>query len=242
VNLHGDSSVGRRADRGASAVELLVATATGLALAALCGQAFAVSHATYRSAVTKLDRDQQAQYALAVIAAEVGAIVDVPRSTGCLSRGVQIAPGQMEFSANLYDRDTLLLDAASSGSRDVVVATRDVFEPGDIVRLTDPGERDDPSDDMSQCARIGNMSTDRLTLETALARSFPARSPVALVNRVTYRLDEHARLMRTQDGGTQRIADHVLGFEVEQAGRLLTIRLTMQDVPTRLRRLVVDSP
>jgi hypothetical protein len=242
VNLRGDGPVGRRADRGASAVELLVATATGLALAAVCGQAFSVSHATYRSAVTKLDRDQQAQSALAVIAAEVGAIVDVARSTECPSRGIQIAPGRMEFSANLYDRDTLLLDAASSGSRDVVVATRDVFEPGDVVRVTDPGELDDPSDDMSQCARIATISIDRLTLETALARSFPARSPVVLVNRVTYRLDGYARLMRTQDGGAQRIADHVVGFDVEQAGRLLTIRLTMQDVPTRLRRLVVDRP
>jgi hypothetical protein len=242
VNLRRDGSVDLREERGASVGELLVATATGLVLAALCGQAFAVSNATYRSAVTKLDRDQQAQSALAVIAAEVGAIVDAPRSTGCPSRGIQIAPGRMEFSANLYDRDTQLRDAALSGSRDVAVATRDVFEAGDMVRLTDPGAFDDPSDDASQCVRIANISTDRLTLETALARSFPAQSAVALVNRVTYRLDGQARLMRTQDGGTQRIADHVVGFDVEQTDRLLTIRLTMEDVPTRQRRLVVDRP
>lgn len=220
-------------------VELLAATATGLVLAALCGRAFAVSHATYRSAVTTLDRDQQAQFALAVMAAEVGAIVDTPGSTGCPSRGLQITPGRVEFSANLYDRDTLLRDAAVSGSRDVVVATRNGFEAGDMVRLTDPGEIDDPSDDASQCARIVEIITDRFTLDPALTRDFPAQSAVALINRVTYRLDGQARLMRTQDGGTQRIADHVVGFEVEHAGGLVTIRLTMADLPTRLRRLVV---
>ncbi len=229
----------RATERGASVVELLVATAIGLALAALCGQAFATAHATYRSAATRIDRDQSTQFALGLISAEVGMIVDAPWSTGCPSRGIQIAPGRMEFSANLYDRDTKLRDPASSGGHEVIVDAGDAFETGDMVMLTDPGEPADPYDDASQCARIANISTDRLTLDSALGRPFPARSAVVLVNRVTYRLDGQARLMRTQDGGTQRIADHVVGFDVEQAGGLLTIRLTRQDVPTRLRRLIV---
>jgi hypothetical protein len=147
----------------------------------------------------------------------------------------------MEFSANLYDRHTLLRDAVSAGSLDVIVVAGDAVEAGDTVMLTDLGELHDPADDTSHCARLVAISGDRLTLEAALPRSFPTGSPVTLVNRVTYRLDAQGRLMRTQDGGTQRVADHVVGFDVEQAGRLLTIRLTMQDVPTRLRRFVVNG-
>jgi hypothetical protein len=230
-----------RAERGASVVELLVATAVGLVLAALCGQSFALSQSSYRAAATRIDRDQHAQFALALIAAEVGAAIDPPISTtGCPTRGIQITQGRMEFSANLYDRHTELRAPVSPGSMDVVVAGTAV-EAGDTVMLTDLGEFHDPADDTSHCARIVAISGDRLTLDAALPRSFPTESPVTLVNRVTYRLDAQGRLMRTQDGGTQRVADHVVGFDVEQAGRLLTIRLTMQDVPTRLRRFVVNG-
>ncbi|MFZ5876896.1 MAG: PilW family protein [Nitrospirota bacterium] len=232
---------GRRSERGASVVELLVATAAGLIVAALCGHALFLSQASYRSAATRIDRDQHAQFALALIGAEVGAVVDAQTSTGCPSRGIRITPGRMEFSANLYDRHTVLRDAALSGSWEAVVAAGDAVEAGDTVMLTDPGEGHDPSDDVSHCARIASRSMDRLRLEAALPRAFPAGSPVALVNRVMYRLDGQARLMRTQDGGTQRIADHVVGFEAEQAGRLLTIRLSMQDLPTRLRRIMVEG-
>jgi hypothetical protein len=231
-----------RSERGASLVELLVATAVGLTLAALCGQAVALSQTSYRSAATKIDRDQHAQFALALIGAEVEAVVDPPTSTtGCPTRGIQITPGRMEFSANLYDRHTVLRDPVSSGSLDVVVVAGDAVEAGDTIMLTDLGELHDPADETSHCARIVRISGDRLSVEGALPRSFPSGSPVTLVNRVMYRLDAQARLMRTQDGGTQRIADHVVAFDVEQVGGLLTVRLTMQDVPTRLRRWVVEG-
>jgi hypothetical protein len=242
VNLTHTFRVGRSSERGASVVELLVATAMGLTLAALCGQAVALSQASYRSAATRIDRDQHAQFALALIGAEVEAVVDAATSTGCPSPGIQITPGRMEFSANLYDRHTALRDAAPSGNLDAVVFAGGEFEVGDTVMLTDPGEPGDPSDAVSHCARIAGIAGDRLTLETALPRAFASGSRVVLVNRVTYRLDGQARLMRTQDGGTQRIADHVVGFKVEQTGRLLTIRLTMQDIPTRMRQFAVESP
>jgi type II secretory pathway component PulJ len=223
-------------------VELLVATAVGLTLAALCGQALAVSQTSYRSAAAKIERDQHAQYALALIGAELGAAVYPPVSTtGCPSRGIQITPGRMEFAANLFDRHTVLRDAVSPGSLEAVVVAADTVESGDTIMLTHLGELHDPADDISHCARIVAMSGDRLTFETALPRAFPSGSPVTLINRVTYRLDAQSRLMRTQDGGTQRIADHVVGFDVEQVGRLLTIRLTMQDLPAQVRRYVVEG-
>jgi hypothetical protein len=63
---------------------------------------------------------------------------------------------------------------------------------------------------------------------------------VILINRVLYRLDDRGRVMRTQDSGTQRIADNILGFDVVLEGRLLTLRLAMRDGSTRTRGLVVE--
>ncbi|MFZ5861832.1 MAG: PilW family protein [Nitrospirota bacterium] len=242
MSVWDNNRVGRTSERGATAVELLAATASGLLLAALCSHTFLVSHATYRSAAARMDRDQRAQFALALISAEVGALLDASASTGCPDRGIRIATGRMEFSANLYDRDTALAAPASVGSREVMVDAGSVVEVGDMVQITDPGDLADPSDDAAECAVIEDTAGDRLTLTSALARSFPAWSPAVLLNRVTYRLDGQGRLMRTQDRGTQRIADQVAGFDAAQDGRLLTLRLTMQDGPTLIRRLLVENP
>jgi hypothetical protein len=106
--------------------------------------------------------------------------------------------------------------------------------------LTNVGVVADPSDDVSQCVRIITMDGDHILGDSVLIRSFPKDSPVTLVNRVLYRLDEAGRLMRTQDGGTQRIANDIRGFDVSVEGRLLTIELRMRDTSSRTRRLVME--
>jgi hypothetical protein len=227
-------------EQGASIVELLIATTAALVLAALCGQTFAAYHTAYRSAVTRINHVQQAEFAIALISAELESIIDGPGSTGCPDPGLQLAAGRMAFSANLYDRSAAIHETAPAGARDLIVEPGSAFEAGDVVRLTNVGVVADPSDDVSQCVRIITMDGDHILGDSVLIRSFPKDSPVTLVNRVLYRLDEAGRLMRTQDGGTQRIANDIRGFDVSVEGRLLTIELRMRDTSSRTRRLVME--
>jgi hypothetical protein len=227
-------------ERGASLVELLVATTVGLALAALCGQTFAAYHGAYRSAVTRIDHTQQADFALALMSAELESRIDVSQSLGCPPLGLELAEGRIEFAANLFDRETVIASTVAAGTWEAIVESAREFESGDTVRITDVGAVGDPSDDRSQCVRIASISGNHLILGSALARPFPTNSPVILINRVLYRLDDRGRVMRTQDSGTQRIADNIRGFDVVLEGRLLTLRLAMRDGSTRTRGLVVE--
>ncbi len=224
-------------ERGASLVELLVATSIGLSLAALLAHTMTAYHAGYQRSVTRINGDQQAHVALTLLADEVGALLRAPASATCPAGGVRVADGRLEFAANLYDRSTTLRDAAPAGRRDIVAETGGAFEAGDLVMLVDVNEPADPGDDAAECARISDVSAGHWTLERALARPFPAGSSVTLVNRVAYALDRRGRLMRTQDGGTQRVAQDVAAFDVRMEGSSLALRLAMRDAAEWTRRV-----
>lgn len=231
----------RATEQGATIIELLVATALGLAAAGLCGQALTTHQAPYRSAVSALDRAVQARFAMALLSAELGAVVTAPRATGCPGFGPVVSDGRVEFVANLYDRDTALTHAVPAGAVVADVESAGSFEVNDTVLLVDVGEASDPSDDASQCVRLTAIVADRFTFDPALERRFPAGSPATLVNRVRYRLDNRGRLMRTQDGGTQRVADQVAAFHVGIAPRVASIGLTMQGGATHTRRVLLGE-
>jgi hypothetical protein len=221
-------------------VELLVVTAAALLLATVCGQALAAYHQAYRAAVMRIDHTQQADFALALISAELESRIDGSQGLGCPPVGLQVTEVRMEFTANLFDRETSVKDTVPAGAAEVVVESTSDFDVGDMVRLTDVGAVGDPSDDSAQCVRIIRISGNHLVLASALVRSFLNGSPVTLLNSVLYRLDERGRLMRTQDGGTQRIADNLVGLTFGVEGQYLTIQLTMSDRSTRTRSLVLE--
>lgn len=228
-------------ERGTSLVELLVATLVGLSLAALLGHTVTAYQAGYQRAVTRINSDQQAHFALALLADEVGALLHAPASATCPASGVHVADGRLEFAANLYDRSTALREAASAGRSEIVVEAGGAFEAGDLVMLVNVNDPTDPGDDAVDCVRITDISADHWTLERALERPFPAGSLVALVNRVAYALDRRGRLMRTQDGGTQRVAQDVAAFDVRIEGSSLVLRLAMRDAAEWTRRVSVED-
>jgi hypothetical protein len=154
---------------------------------------------------------------------------------------VHIVDGRVEFAANLYDRSTSLREDAPAGRNEVVVASVGWFEAGDLVMVVNVNDPTDPGDDVADCARITAISADQWTLAHALPRSFSAGSQVALVNRVTYALDRLGRLMRTQDGGTQRIAQDVVAFDVRLDGAALLVRLAVRHASEWSRRIGVED-
>jgi hypothetical protein len=224
-----------------SLIELLVATSVGLSLAALLGHTVAAYQTHYHRAVTRIDGDQQAHFALALMAEELGALLQSPASSTCAAAGVQVAEQRVEFSANLYDRSTALRDDAPAGRSEVAVASSSAFEAGDLVIMTNLHDPRDPGDDMADCVRIAAISADQWTLESTLARSFPSGSPVVLVNRVTYALDRLGRLMRTQDGATQRVAQDVVAFDARVDGAALVIRLAVRQASEWTRRIGLED-
>jgi hypothetical protein len=115
------------------------------------------------------------------------------------------------------------------------------FEAGDLVVIVDVGVADDPGDDVAECSEIGELAAGRWSLTRALARAFPAGSPVALVNRVVYALDRQGRLMRTQDLGTQRVAQGVDAFDASFEGSALVLRLAMREASAWTRRVVLKD-
>jgi Tfp pilus assembly protein PilW len=228
-------------ERGTSLVELLVATSIGLSLAALLGHTVTAYQAHYHHAVTRMNGDQQAQFALALMADELETLLAAPASATCPAGGVHIVDGRVEFAANLYDRATSLREDAPAGRNEVVVASVGWFEAGDLVMVVNVNDPTDPGDDVADCARITAISEDQWTLAHALARSFSAGSQVTLVNRVTYALDRLGRLMRTQDGGTQRIAQDVVAFDVRLDGAALLVRLAVRHASEWSRRIGVED-
>lgn len=231
-----------RGERGTSLIELLVATSVGLGLAALLGHTVTIYQTGYHRAVTHVSGAQQAQFALSLMADEVGALLQAPASTTCPVSGVRIADGRLEFSANLYDRSTTIREGALVGRSEVVAETSGSFEAGDLVMVTNLNEPTDPGDDVTDCLRIADVDAGgRWTLDGPLTRALPIGSPVALVNRVAYTLDRQNRLMRTQDAGTQRIAQGVDAFDIQNDGATLMLTLTMREGGTWTRRVVMEA-
>jgi hypothetical protein len=230
----------RRGERGASLVELLAATAVGLCLAALFGHTATVYQSGYNRATTRVNDGQQAKFALALMAAEAEALLTTPRSSTCPAGGIHLADGRLEFAANLYDRSTSLREEAPIGESAVVVQTGGSFEVDDLMMVTDVRDPTDPSDDVADCARIIDISASRWTLERPFARPFPAGSPVVLVNRVAYAL-VRGLLMRTQDGGTQRVAQGVSEFSVRVEESSVLMRLVMRETGPWSRRVALEG-
>lgn len=229
----------RPGERGASLVELLVATAIGLSLAALFGHTVAVYQSGYNRAVTRVNDGQQANFALALMAAETETMLTTPRSSTCPAGGLDLAEGRLEFAANLYDRSTSLREETSTGESEVVV-TGGAFEVDDLVMVTDVRDPTDPSDDVADCTRIIDISASRWTVERPWARPYPAGSPVVLVNRVAYAL-ARGLLMRTQDGGTQRVAQGVSEFSVRVEESTVLMRLVMRETGSWTRRVALEG-
>ncbi|MEW6682435.1 MAG: hypothetical protein AB1451_05875 [Nitrospirota bacterium] len=230
-----------RGERGTSLVELLVATSMGLSVAALLGHTISAYQTNYRHAVTRMSDDQQAQFALALMTDEMETLLQAPTSATCSVGGVQVADGRVWFAANLYDRSTALREPVPAGGSAVVVESIGAFEAGDLVMFVNVNDPTDPGDDVADCSRITDISADQWTLEPAFARPFPAGSPVALVNQVAYVLDRRGRLMRTQDGGTQRIAQDVTSFDVQLDGGSLVVRLVTREARQWTRRVAVEQ-
>lgn len=228
-------------ERGTSLVELLVATSVGLSLAALLGHTVSAYQTDYHRAVTRISRDQQAHFALALLADEVGAVLRAPTSATCPPGGVHVADGRLDFAANLYDRSTALREAVPAGGSEVVVEASSAFEAGDLVMLVNVNDPTDPGDDAADCVRITDIRPGHWTLESTLARQFPAGSSVALVNRVAYALAPRGLLMRTQDGGTQRVAQDVAAFDGRFEGSSVLISLAMRGAGEWTRRVVLED-
>lgn len=229
----------RPGERGASLVELLAATAVGLSLAALFGHTVTVYQSGYNRATTRVNDGQQAHFALALMAAETETLLTTPRSSTCPDGGIHLGDGRLEFAANLYDRSTSLQEATPIGESTVVV-TGGSFEVDDLVMVTDVRDPTDPSDDAADCARITDISASRWTLERPLAQPYPAGSPVVLVNRVAYAL-ARGLLMRTQDGGTQRVAQGVSEFSVRVEESSVLMRLVMRETGSWTRRVALEG-
>ncbi len=232
---------GRPGERGATLVELLVAASIGLSLAALLAHTMTAYQTGYHRAATRVSESQQAHFALALMAAEVETLLKPPASASCPAEGIHRADGRLEFSANLYDRSTGLRDDAPAGGSEMVVEEGSGFEVEDLVMVVDVQDPTDPGDDVADCARINEIRANRWTLGQALARRFPAGSRVALVNRVAYALASRGLLMRTQDGGTQRVAQDVAAFDVRVEDSTLLIRLAMRNAGEWTRRVALEG-
>lgn len=228
--------------RGGSLVELMVAMVIGLSLLALFGHTVTTFQVDYRRSVTRIDGDQQAHLALALLADELDALVHVlPSATTCPAAGVRVDAGRVEFAANLYDRVSRLVEPAVSGRQAVVVEAGKEFKTGDLVMLIDVVNPDDPGDDRAECLRIADKETEGWILERPLQEAFPAGSPVALVNRVVYARDRQGRLMRTQDSGTQRVAQDVQVFDTRRDGASLVVSLAVRGASTWTRRMALTD-
>jgi hypothetical protein len=215
--------------RGTTLVECLIATGIGVALVAVFGHTLLTHQAAYRDQLARLDITQQADFALTLITDELRTAVQVIHGEGCPEPGVQIQNSQISFAANLYDHTTELREQAPSTQGSFVVRSSTVFEVNDVVMIVGVGDPADPSDDVAECRAIEEIVGDRVTLHDPLSRSYPLGSPVSVLNRVRYVYDAHrGRLMRSQDGSSQRIAQGVTAFSVEGEGPTIVVSLGLR--------------
>jgi Tfp pilus assembly protein PilW len=215
--------------RGTTLVECLIATGIGVALVAVFGHTLLTHQAAYRDQLARLDTTQQADFALTLITDELHAAVQVIHGEGCPEPGGQIQNSQISFAANLYDHTTELREQAPSAQSNLVVRASSVFEVNDLVMIVGVGDPADPSDDVAECREIDEIVDDRVTVHDPLSRSYPLGSPVSVLNRVRYVYDAHrGRLMRSQDGSSQRIAQGVTAFSVEGEGPTIVVSLGLR--------------
>jgi len=234
--------------RGMTLVECLVATAIGGLIAAGLCHALLTYQSGYLSQTARIDRDQQARFALDLMTEELQVAERVVRGSGCAEPGVHIDEARLSFAANLYDRTTTLREPASAGQRSIVVATGATLDPNDLIVLVGVADAADPSDDVAECLKVLERTGDEVTLETPLTRAYPAGTRVSVSNQVTYALDaRRGRLMRTQDGASQRIGQEVAAFSANAEGPAIVLRLEMRPAnpgvaPVVWRRVIADRP
>jgi prepilin-type N-terminal cleavage/methylation domain-containing protein len=234
--------------RGMTLVECLVSTAIGAVIAAGLCHALLTYQSGYQSQTTRIDRDQQARFALDLMVEELRVAEQVVRGSGCAEPGVHIDEAHLSFAANLYDRTTALREPASAGQRNIVVTTGTTLDPNDLIMLVGVADPSDPSDDVAECLKVAQRTGDQVTMETSLTRSYPAGTRVSVSNRVTYALDaRRGRLMRTQDGASQRVAQEVAVFSAGAEGPAIVLRIEMRPAnpgvaPAVWRRVIADRP
>lgn len=233
---------------GMTLVECLVSTAIGGLIAAGLCHVLLTYQSGYQSQTTRIDHDQQARFALDLMAEELQVAERVARGPGCAEPGVHIGDARVAFAANLYDRTTALREPASAGQRNIAVTTGPTLDPNDLIMLVGVADPSDPSDDVAECLKVAQRTGEQVTLETSLTRSYPAGTRVSVSNRVTYALDaRRGRLMRTQDGASQRVAQDVAVFSAGEEDPAIVLRIEMRPAnpgvaPAVWRRVIADRP
>jgi Tfp pilus assembly protein PilW len=229
-------------------VECLVSTAIGGLIAAGLCHVLLTYQSGYQSQTTRIDHDQQARFALDLMAEELQVAERVVRGSGCAEPGVHIGDARLSFAANLYDRTTALREPASAGQRNIVVATGATLDPNDLIMLVGVADASDPSDDVAECLKVAQRTGDQVILSDLLTRSYPSGTRVSVSNSVTYVLDaRRGRLMRTQDGASQRIGQEVVAFLANAEGPAIVLRIEMRPVnpgvaPVVWRRVIANRP
>jgi hypothetical protein len=202
----------------------------------------------YLSQTARIDRNQQARFALDLMAEELQVAERVARGPGCAGPGVHIGEARLSFAANLYDRTTALRELASAGQRNIAVMTGPTLDPNDLIMLVGVADPSDPSDDVAECLKVVQRTGDQVILETPLTRSYPSGTRVSVSNSVTYVLDaRRGRLMRTQDGASQRVAQEVAIFSASAEGPGIVLRIEMRPAnpgvaPAVWRRVIANRP
>ena len=234
--------------RGMTLVECVVSTAIGAVIAAGLCHALLTYQFGYQSQTARIDRDQQARFALDLMVEELRVAERVVRGSGCAEPGVHIDEARLSFAANLYDRATALREEASAGQRRIVVATGPTLDPNDFIMLVDVADPSDPSDDVAECLKVAQRTGDQVTLEMPLTRVYPAGTRVSVSNQVSYALDaRRGRFMRTQDGASQRVAQEVAVFSAGAEGPAIVLRIEMRPAnpgvaPAVWRRVIANRP
>lgn len=234
--------------RGMTLVECVVSTAIGAVIAAGLCHALLTYQSGYQSQTARIDRDQQARFALDLMVEELRVAERVVRGSGCAEPGVHIGDARVAFAANLYDRTTALREPASSGQDSIVVMTGRTLDSNDRVMLIDVADQEDPSDDVAECLKIAQRTGDQVVLGAPLTRSYPVGTRVSVSNQVTYALDaRRGRLMRTQDGASQRMAQEVAVFSADEEDPAIVLRIEMRPAnpgvaPAVWRRVIADRP
>lgn len=221
-------SYGGTGQRGMTLVECLVATTVAVALAGGFCHAWLTYQSEYRTQMARVARGEQARFALAFLVDELRLAVWGDQGQHCPASGVQLVDAGVSFAANVYDRTTRLAQPALVGQNGLTLSAQ-VFEPNDLVQIVDVGDPTDPSDDIAECGTVTAVAGSRVTIDRSLTRAYPVDNRVLALSAVSYVLDERrGRLMRSQDGANQRVADGVESLALAWNDRTLTIGIGMQ--------------
>ncbi|MEO5657774.1 MAG: prepilin-type N-terminal cleavage/methylation domain-containing protein [Nitrospiria bacterium] len=236
-----------RSQHGMTLVECVVSVAISSLIAAGVCQTLLAYQSGYHRQTTRVDRDQQARFALDLMVEEARVAERVARGPGCAEPGLHLDDARLSFAANLYERTTVLREPVSSGRRSMVVAAGALLDHRDRILLIGIGDPADPSDDVAECLKVAGRAGDQVDLETPLIHSYPTGTRISVSNQVTYTLDaRRGRLMRAQDGASQRVAQDVAAFSARVEGAAIVLRLEMRakpgDAPAAWRRLMTAHP